>query len=144
MDSDTRRKSQMALDQFRSFFRQDHNPSVPDPPPLLNSDGTLTHGSELSIASYGTETVNAVRSEAFLPFVSTTDEDNKNDPNQLVYDLYTHEILSADEEVMPCTETCFNFHLIGNVHITTVPACHPVISGNNISTDIRHKYPTPM
>ncbi|KAK0229313.1 hypothetical protein EDD85DRAFT_852579 [Armillaria nabsnona] len=124
--SDTRRKSQLALDQFLSFFRQEHNPSVPNPPPPLNSEATSMHGSELSIASYGTETVNA------------------NDPNQLVYDLYTHEIPSADEEVMPCTETCFNFHLVGTVHITTVPVCHSNISGSDISTDIRHKYPTPM
>ncbi len=41
----------MALDQFRSFFRQEYNPSVPVPPPLPNNDGTSTHGSELSVGS---------------------------------------------------------------------------------------------
>ncbi|KAK0460770.1 hypothetical protein IW261DRAFT_1533238 [Armillaria novae-zelandiae] len=125
--SETGRKSQMAFDQFRRFFRQEQNPSMLNPPTLLNSDGALTLGSELSIALYGTETVNA------------------NDPNQLVYDLYTHETPSADEDdMLPCTETCFNFHLTGTVHVTTVPACHSVISSSDISTDIRHKYPTPM
>lgn len=119
----------MPFDQFRWLFRQGHNPSMSCPPILRNSDGALTHGSELSIASYGTETVNA------------------NDPNQLIYDLYTHETTSADEDAMipsGCKETCFNFHLTGTVHVTTVPACHSVISSSDISRDIRYKYPTPM
>ncbi|KAK0210009.1 hypothetical protein DFS33DRAFT_1483186 [Desarmillaria ectypa] len=119
----------MALNQFRAFFRQEDRPSVPNAPPLLNSDGTSTYGSELSIASYGKETVNT------------------NDPDQLVYDLCTHEIPSTDEGVLiPCTETCFKFPLASTIHITTFPAWNPVISGLNIvsTTDTRHVYPTPM
>ncbi|KAK0445332.1 uncharacterized protein EV420DRAFT_1572500, partial [Desarmillaria tabescens] len=114
----TRRKSQMALNQFRALFRQEHKRLGPDVSSLLDSDGTLTYGFELS-----------------------------NDPDQLVYDLYTHEIPSTDERVLiPCTETCFNFPLASNIHITTIPAWNLVIGGlNRVSiTDTRHKYPTPM
>ncbi|KAK0186171.1 hypothetical protein F5146DRAFT_1164458 [Armillaria mellea] len=117
----------MALDQVKLFFRQEHNRSIPYPLTLLNGNGDLTCGSELSFASYGTETV------------------NPNDPKQIVYDLYTHETSSTDEgHKIPCTETYSNFHPIGTVHVTTVPVHLPVINSSDISTDIQHKYPTPL
>ncbi|KAG7453282.1 uncharacterized protein BT62DRAFT_990163 [Guyanagaster necrorhizus] len=126
--SDTRRKSQMALDQFKSFFLQDRKPSVPDLSSLGNHDGTSTYGSELLLASYGTEEVNV------------------NDPDQLVYDLNTHEVASEEEGiVIPCTETCFDFELTGTLRITTIHTTfNPPIDGHRVSATITYRYPTPM